>query len=332
MLIRLRKSVTGVDYMALNLHADIPLSNTIARIAGYGRTEEGSRQRDRWAMQVDVPIVSPKECSRRYSGVATVDETRHVCAGYLDVEGKGCGGCHGDSGGPLFQYTKSGHAVVVAVVSSGVGCAREEYPTLYVSVRPHEEWMRGVMKKEFPENEMRVDSVFWDAGRRGIGVGGILSIVAAVLLIVIAMFGAVFVVRRKRGKKWARMKGSERRGGGLGAGMGMGVPMWDAAGLDFNGGSHRAEGMIIGVGVMDTDEVPMYGYDSQGRFRRIGRGGWEGAADREGGDEEGRGNRGGSEGGEEEGAGGDRVGSERPEEEASEVVIAEMGRGGFGGG
>lgn len=211
MLIKLRKRVPGVATMALNVYTSIPVANSIARIAGYGITAEGSRQRDRWAMQVDIPVVSTTECARRYSGVADVDAERHVCAGYLDVEGKGCGGCHGDSGGPLFQYTSEGQAVVVAVVSSGVGCAREEFPTLYVGVAPHEKWMRRVMGKEFPGGGAKVESVFLEDGKGGVGVGGILGIVVGLLVVVVASWVVVVVVRRKT---WKGGRGGRRRGRG----------------------------------------------------------------------------------------------------------------------
>lgn len=43
----------------------------------------------------------------------------------------------GDSGGPLLVYTSDGEAIVVAVVSSGVKCAAESYPGLYVRTSAH---------------------------------------------------------------------------------------------------------------------------------------------------------------------------------------------------
>ena len=70
-----------------------------------------------------------------------MDASRQLCAGYLTG---GCDACAGDSGGPLIQFSKKGHPIILAVVSAAAGCAKPGFPSINVKVQPFLTWIKSM--------------------------------------------------------------------------------------------------------------------------------------------------------------------------------------------
>ncbi len=101
---------------------------------GWGLTEE---QGDRSPVLVGgyVPLWADATCRRSY-GDQLFSGT--VCAGY--EEGMR-GTCQGDSGGPLLVRGGPTGVIQVGVVSYGIGCARQNFPTVFVRVSEYYDWI-----------------------------------------------------------------------------------------------------------------------------------------------------------------------------------------------
>lgn len=111
-----------VDQVNLPLTGKLIPDGAIATVTGYGAQKEDGISDDR-LRSVDVPVVSQVKCNEIYDNMITWNM---VCAGY--TEG-GRDSCQGDSGGPLVRL---GH--LIGIVSWGFGCARPNYPGVYVRV------------------------------------------------------------------------------------------------------------------------------------------------------------------------------------------------------
>ncbi|KFM63500.1 Trypsin-1, partial [Stegodyphus mimosarum] len=113
-----------------------------ATVSGWGTLKEGSRVIPTRLQAVSVPIISDEACRKAY-GEAIVETM--VCAGYEEGMRDSC---QGDSGGPLIQKSGSGNAVLVGVVSWGMGCARPKYPGVYTQVSYYVDWINGIIKSQ----------------------------------------------------------------------------------------------------------------------------------------------------------------------------------------
>lgn len=118
----------GSGYMLVNINQSIPLQGTIARVVGYGNIGENDNEIVNELRQVDVPVTSFEVCAKAYENIKTIFDDLQICAGY--AEG-GCDACQGDSGGPLIQYDRANRPVIVGITSTGVGCARPNFPGVY---------------------------------------------------------------------------------------------------------------------------------------------------------------------------------------------------------
>ena len=101
-------------------------AGTVARIIGWGTTEEGGNASD-VLLKADVPIVADSTCATAYALHAPpVDPSTMLCAGdgVHDT-------CQGDSGGPLMVRDAAGNWALAGITSWGEGCARPEYPGVY---------------------------------------------------------------------------------------------------------------------------------------------------------------------------------------------------------
>ncbi|GFT87401.1 trypsin-1 [Nephila pilipes] len=108
-----------------------------AYASGWGLMQEGVRVTPSRLQTVELPLLSDSECRQAYGD--NLVETM-ICAGYKEG-GKSV--CQGDSGGPLFQ-SDGGHAVLIGVVSWGVGCARPGKPGVYTEVSHYVDWIGGI--------------------------------------------------------------------------------------------------------------------------------------------------------------------------------------------
>ncbi len=75
-----------------------------------------------------VSFVDDATCAMDYQPL-TVDGPSQVCA-----RGPGKDACFGDSGGPLVSGTPAVDAVLVGIVSNGIGCAQASFPGLYTEI------------------------------------------------------------------------------------------------------------------------------------------------------------------------------------------------------
>ena len=91
-------------------------------------------------MQVDLPLVSPQNCSSLYP--VDYDASTMICAGWSQG-GKGV--CNGDSGGPLVCEF-NGKWYLEGVTSwVGLPCGAANKPAVYADVRHLKTWITGKM-------------------------------------------------------------------------------------------------------------------------------------------------------------------------------------------
>ena len=102
-----------------------------------GRPVRISSVRTPRLMQVDLPLVSERDCRKVYPGAAI--DRRTLCAG-LRKGGKDS--CQGDSGGPLLVRDGTGW-VQAGIVSWGHGCARPGKYGVYTSVAGFAAWLKA---------------------------------------------------------------------------------------------------------------------------------------------------------------------------------------------
>jgi secreted trypsin-like serine protease len=108
-------------------------------IAGWGATAEDGESSDA-LLEVNVSVVDPKECARRYAPRDLPVTANMLCAG---TETGGKDACSHDSGGPLFASIGS-RVTQVGIVSWGDegGCGRAGVPGVYTRVAVFGEWLK----------------------------------------------------------------------------------------------------------------------------------------------------------------------------------------------
>ncbi|XP_043120010.1 trypsin-3-like [Puntigrus tetrazona] len=133
-LIKLRNPATLNNYVR-----PIPLPNNCTSageqclVSGWGRTEAGPAS----ALQcLDLPVISNKLCKRAYGPLITKNM---FCAGFMQGEKDSC---QGDSGGPVVCGGK-----LKGVVSFGEGCAKPDFPGVYVEVCRYTKWINSIIAK-----------------------------------------------------------------------------------------------------------------------------------------------------------------------------------------
>lgn len=122
------KVITPFIYTTKVFRVNLPMTGqllqegAIAKVTGFGVQKESGISDDRLRV-VAVPIVSQVNCREIYKNMIFWNM---ICAGF--VEG-GRDSCQGDSGGPLARNN-----VLIGIVSWGYGCARPNYPGVYVRI------------------------------------------------------------------------------------------------------------------------------------------------------------------------------------------------------
>lgn len=142
-LVKLSAPVKNAAFIKVNENPAIPALGEFARVVGYGHGDEyGGGNPNSNLFQVDVPIITSKDCQSTYLNLDTglsVEPQQHICAGYKEG---GCDACTQDSGGPLFVYDDQGEKVQIGIVSFGHGCARPNIPGGYLRISKYVKWMK----------------------------------------------------------------------------------------------------------------------------------------------------------------------------------------------
>nr|KAG5699125.1 hypothetical protein BaRGS_014424 [Batillaria attramentaria] len=106
-----------------------------ATITGWGFVYDGSYTPSR-LKEGKVKVLHPSDCSWRWGH--NVNSTVHVCL--KDLGNKVYGMCHGDSGGPA----QVGNVVIGLASFMGSGCLTD-YPSVYVRISSHIDWILGAI-------------------------------------------------------------------------------------------------------------------------------------------------------------------------------------------
>lgn len=108
------------------------------RALGWGNTMDPSESSDH-LRGVELMVTSSQECEEAYK-IYKLKANNKVCAVHPDrIDGRDS--CQGDSGGPL-QSDVTGK--LVGVVSFGQGCAKSEYPGVYLKVSSVRDWIKKI--------------------------------------------------------------------------------------------------------------------------------------------------------------------------------------------
>lgn len=100
-------------------------------------------------MQVRVPLMDKTHCRDMYQEAGSDILPGMICAGFSRGE---FDSCQGDSGGPLVYKSRSAvqnntsDAVLVGVVSWGIGCALPALPGVYTSVQYFKQWLEQAVE------------------------------------------------------------------------------------------------------------------------------------------------------------------------------------------
>ncbi|XP_073491610.1 transmembrane protease serine 9-like isoform X6 [Aquarana catesbeiana] len=117
-------------------------------VTGWGtRSSGGSVVLNGTLQEVMVPLIDRNTCQTMYTnaGGAITIQNDQICAGYKDG---GKGPCQGDGGGPLVCKVQ-GAWYQVGIVSSGIGCAKPNYPGVYTLVTSYQNWISTYLNVAF---------------------------------------------------------------------------------------------------------------------------------------------------------------------------------------
>lgn len=85
-----------------------------------------------------MTVINQTICREKYRGLEKITG-RMVCA--VCQSGKMCDACQGDSGGPLIADNK-----LIGIVTFGYGCARKDYPGVYIRISKFRKWIKASVK------------------------------------------------------------------------------------------------------------------------------------------------------------------------------------------
>lgn len=115
------------------------------RTIGYGTIDPLTGETSDTLLEVDVPLLSDAECRAAYEGTDLPITDTMICAG---LEQGGKDSCWGDSGGPLFKPGRE--PTLLAVVSTGIGCAEPGHPGVYTQLSGFRSWIRQCRRGNCP--------------------------------------------------------------------------------------------------------------------------------------------------------------------------------------
>ena len=130
--------------------SDILVPGQTLTVMGWGRTTENGPVSEQ-LLQADVNVVSNQVCYQNYANLGEIITQNMLCA---NAEGRD--GCQGDSGGALIFISENennpSQALLVGSVSSGYGCAREDFPGVYARLDAEvtQEWIQSMLLEWSP--------------------------------------------------------------------------------------------------------------------------------------------------------------------------------------
>ncbi|XP_026198934.1 granzyme A-like isoform X1 [Anabas testudineus] len=133
------KPTKTVGLLKLDKTIQDPKAGTICVVAGWGTTNNTTKQMSDVLMSVKVTVVDRKKCNspKCYNRAITNDM---VCAGSNGK--KRADTCEGDSGGPLLC-----NGALVGVTSFGKGCGDIKFPGVYAFLSAKQLiWIKNTMK------------------------------------------------------------------------------------------------------------------------------------------------------------------------------------------
>lgn len=148
LLILLDTPVYNVQPLAWNANKSMPVVGTQVTVMGFGKIGyQDSAPISLTLLKTNLFILSDTVCLQRFGQYAgSVDLTSMICA---DDENPNIiqSSCQGDSGGPLVAYPtdRSGnkYALLVGIVSWGIGCGNTGYPQMYSRPSGAAQWLQN---------------------------------------------------------------------------------------------------------------------------------------------------------------------------------------------
>ncbi|XP_026319655.1 trypsin CFT-1-like [Hyposmocoma kahamanoa] len=110
--------------------------NQIVWAIGWGETWPGGSASEQ-LRHVQLWTVNQQVCAQQYATQGSVITNSMLCAGYLDVGGRGQ--CAGDDGSPLLHNN-----VIVGVYSWGLGCGDPYYPSVNARITYASNWIQAM--------------------------------------------------------------------------------------------------------------------------------------------------------------------------------------------
>jgi len=125
-------------------------AGTPCLVAGWGHRVEGGPNVAKHVNHARMPIIDREECLKMYYNVGWINSetltSTTICAGVLEG---GSGSCQGDSGGGLICYNRREQRWLVAgIVSYGLGCARQNFPTVFARVNKFLPWIEETIARD----------------------------------------------------------------------------------------------------------------------------------------------------------------------------------------
>ncbi|XP_073845676.1 trypsin eta-like [Musca autumnalis] len=127
--------LNGFTTKAAELAKEVPKAGSTAWVTGWGTTTEGGANSFK-LQEAEVKVIDQDVCNDAY-GFGRITENM-LCAGAV---GGGRDACQNDSGGPLMS-----NGSLIGIISWGTGCARPEYPGVYVNVANSRPWIEETVK------------------------------------------------------------------------------------------------------------------------------------------------------------------------------------------
>jgi len=114
-----------------------PQSNSLV-VIGWGNQKRTDDNDTEILMKVSVPVINDALCDSKYLSAKVLNS--QICAKSVIKAA-----CHGDSGGPAFEFV-NGRAVLIGIVSWGNESCAFGYPQVYTQVSYFLDWIEENMK------------------------------------------------------------------------------------------------------------------------------------------------------------------------------------------